>query len=429
MKPLDQVLVAQGLPRWRSMERWLLLFVLVLITWAHFAQVDRVVTAPGKVIPSDRVKVIQHFEGGIVEQVFIKEAQEVKAGDPLIVLDLATGGTNISELRTRLGSLELAKQRLLAEANLTPLTDFEGVDENLLESASAELNTFKRRNEELKETLSSLDGQRDQSEKRVTELRAKLGSLESSLSLAREQLRISESLLEDRLVSKIEHNQRRSEVSSLSGEIATTREAIKGAQAQVKQAESREREETARFMRRAADELGEVERRIASLLQELVQADEQQTRATIYSPIDGIIKNVKYQSAGNVVKPGEPIMEIVPANERLVIEAKLAPSDRGFVINDQEALVKITAYDFYRHGGLTGQVQSIAADTTIEQDNTQYYRVVIVTDKSYVGDDPQLMSISPGMLGEVSIKVDTQSVLWALIRPILRIKQEALQET
>lgn len=429
MNALDRLLQQEGQPRWRKLELRFMFIALALLAWAYFAQVDRVVTATGKVIPSDKVKVIQHLEGGIIEKLYVRQNQQVKAGEPLLELDLATGGVNIEEMRARLGSLEFAKARLLAEVNMSSLESFENVDARLTESAQAELFTFRTRLDELKETSASLRDQQRQAEKRVSELNARLASQQSSLSLAREQLKISESLIEDKLVSQIEHNERRSTVSQLRGDIATTREAIQGAEAQVAQAASREREEAARFRRRASDELGEVERRIASLMQELSKADEQQTRSTIYSPIDGFIKNVKYQSVGNVVKPGEAVMEIVPENERLVVEARLSPSDRGFVVQNQEALVKVSAYDFYRYGGLSGRVEAIAADTTVEQDNTQYYRVVIVTDKGYIGEDPSAMTISPGMVGEVNIKVDTQSVLWALIRPILRIKQEALQET
>ncbi|NVK32668.1 MAG: HlyD family type I secretion periplasmic adaptor subunit [Gammaproteobacteria bacterium] len=429
MRPLDQLLQQEGKPRLQKLETRLLLVALAFLAWAYFAQVDRVVTAPGKVIPSDKVKVIQHLEGGIIEKLYVREAQRVKAGEPLLELDLASGGVNIAEMKARLGSLELAKQRLLAEVNLAETLELSEVDGTLRESANAEFYTFKSRRDELRETIGSLRGQQTQAQKGVSELSARLRSQESALSLAREQLKITQSLLEDKLVSQIEHNERRTKVAQLTGDIASTKEAIDGAKASVEQAKSREREETARFRRRASDELGDVERRLTSLMQELAKADEQQTRSTIYSPIDGFIKNVKYQSIGNVVKSGEAIMEIVPENERLVVEAKLAPSDRGFVIPQQESLVKISAYDFYRYGGLEGRVESIAADTNVEQDNSQYYRVIIVTDRSYVGDDPAAKAISPGMLGEVSIKVDTQSVLWALIRPILRIKQEALQET
>jgi len=172
-----------------------------------------------------------------------------------------------------------------------------------------------------------------------------------------------------------------------------------------------------------------VERRMASLLDELELASEQDSRAVIRAPIDGIVKNLKYQAIGNVVKPGEPVMEIVPVKDRLVIEVKLSPMDRGHVSEEQSSLVKISAFDYYRYGGIDGKVVSIAADTDVDKDNTQFYVVIIETDKSYVGDVPGAMAIKPGMTAEVSIKIDSQSLLWALLRPILKIKHEALRET
>jgi adhesin transport system membrane fusion protein len=131
---------------------------------------------------------------------------------------------------------------------------------------------------------------------------------------------------------------------------------------------------------------------------------------------------------GNVVKAGEPIMEIVPTKDQLVLEVKLMPADRGYVKLGQEAIVKISAYDFYRYGGLEGKVQAIAADTDEGRNQEQYFRVIVETKQAYFGDYSQGMLITPGMNGEVDIKVETQSLLWALLRPIFRLKAEAFKE-
>ena len=426
---LDNVLSSQGKTNWRKRDKRILLLFVAAVLWASFAQVDRVVTAPGKVVPFDKVKTIQHLEGGIIEQLYVRENEQVTAGQPLIALNLASSGVNGAEMEARLGALTISQQRLIAESRGGDFSVVDAFDAKLQQSATAELNTFKTRTDELNETLSAIRGQIDQAEKRVSELEAKQVAQKQSLEIALKQLAISEKLVADKLVSELEHFERLRAVERARGDIAATVEAIAGAQALVQESEARIREETARFKRRASDELGDVERRLTSLKEELIKAREQEARSVIRSPIDGFVKNIKYQALGNVVKPGEPIMEVVPIKDRLVVELKLSPVDRGFVIEQQQSLIKISAYDYYRYGGIEGQVEGIGADTTIGQEGEQYYRVIIGTDRDYVGENPEAMKITPGMTAEVAIKVDSQSVLWALLRPILKVKSEALRET
>jgi adhesin transport system membrane fusion protein len=137
---------------------------------------------------------------------------------------------------------------------------------------------------------------------------------------------------------------------------------------------------------------------------------------------------VRYQSAGNVVKPGEPIMEIVPAGEELVIEVTLNPADRGYVSVNQPALVKLSAYDYFRYGGLEGKVTAIAADTDAGKNEEPFYRVTISTRKSWLGASPGQLPITPGMVGEVDIQAQSQSIFWLLIQPVLKLKHEAFRE-
>lgn len=427
-RPLDTLLSEHGTVFWRLWDRRILLLLLLVLLWSMVAHVDRVVTASGKVVPFDKVKVIQHLEGGIVKNLLVRENQEVKAGQPLVELDLATAGVNGAEMSARMAGFKLAQMRLEAEASgqeprwsTALLKQFPAVYE-------AERSTYLARRAELVNTLSAIDGQIMQGRQRVAELRARLASVEAGLRIAQQELAMSENLVKDRLVSQLEHFQRKSNVERLTGDMESTRQAIPGAQAGVEEAVARRREEESKFRRRATDERSELERKMASLNEELNRAQDQESRAVIRAPIDGVVKNVRYQSAGNVVKAGEPIMEVVPLKDQLVIEVKLSPADRGYVMLNQSALVKISAYDFYKYGGLDGKVTGIGADTDLGRNEEQYYRVVVSTTKSHLGRNEGVMPITPGMTGEVDIKVSSQSVLWALLRPVLKIKHEAFRE-
>jgi len=426
--PLDDVVSQHGAPYWRLWDRRILFFFLLLIFWTLVAQLDRVITAQGKVVPYDKVKVIQHLEGGIIKTLLVRENQEVKMGEPLVELDLAMGGVNGAELSVRMASFRLTKIRLEAEAMGTEARWPTDLDSAYQAVANAERSTLQARRAEHMNTLSALDGQITQGRQRAAELRARLSSLDASLRIAQQELAISENLLKDKLVSQLDNFQRKSAVERLSGDIESTRQAIPGAQAGMDEALARRREEESKFRRRATDERTELERKMASLHQDQSRAQDQEGRSIIRSPIDGVIKNVKYQSVGNVVKSGEPLMEVVPLKDQLVVELKLSPADRGLLTLRQGALVKISAYDFYRYGGLEGQVTAIAADTDSGRNEEQFYRVVVSTNKSYLGKSSNVMPITPGMTAEVDIKVDTQSVFWSLLRPVMKIKHEAFRE-
>jgi adhesin transport system membrane fusion protein len=427
-KPLDVLLTNQGVAKWSRWDRQALIFLLLVLLWSLVARVDRVVTAQGKVVPYDKVKMIQHLEGGIIKDLLVRENQEVKAGEPLVELDLATGGVNGPEMAARMATFRWAQIRLQAESMGQEPDWPTNVDSQMRAVAEAERSTYRARKAELANTLAAIDGQIVQGSQRVAELQARLISLEASLRLAQQELAVSEGLVKDKLVSQLEHFQRKSAVERLTGDIAATRQAIPGAQASTDESKARRREEESRFRRRATDERSELERKKASLTEELQRATDQQYRSVIRSPIDGVVKNVRYQSAGNVVKAGEPIMEVVPLKDQLVIEVKLSPADRGYVKLGQESLVKVSAYDFYRHGGLDGKITGIGADTLATREDDQFYRVIVSTSRSYIGSLVGLMPITPGMIAEVDIKVDTQSVFWALLRPVLKLKHEAFRE-
>ena len=427
MATLDQVLVRHGTPFWRREARIIVVILVALLAWSMVAEVDQVVTAPGKVIPYNKVKVIQHLEGGIVKTLNVHENSVVKAGEPLLELNLATAGMNRPELQARRASLRLSKLRLEAEVSGQPLHIPAADLQAFPTVAEAEQGTYRARTAELASTLDVVNGQIAQNRQRIAEAEAKLASLQRSQAIAQQELAVSTDLVKDKLTSQLEHFQRRSAVERIDGDIAMTRQQIPGARGALEESMARRKEEEGKFRRRAADELSDVEQKLASLQQELGRATDQADRAVVRSPIDGIVKNVRYTSPGNVVKAGEPIMEIVPLKEELVMEVSLDPRYRGYVTRDQEAYVKISAFDYVRYGGLDGKVSSVAADTDVGKDDVHFYRVMVSTNKSYLGDDPNLR-ITPGMQAEVDIHIERRSVFWLLLKPVLKLKHEAFRQ-
>ena len=427
--PLDQLLHSHPVPTWRNAAWPVMALILLAFAWSNFAKLDEVAVAPGEVIPLGKSKVIQHLEGGIIEDLFIKEGDIVSAGQTLMQLDLGSGGANIQELQVRLDSELLTRARLHAEAEgiSTPTFPAE-VAARVPDQAIAQRQAFEARKRQLAAGLAVLNELVKQRKLEVQELEARLRATRNNLASAQERFKISENLLKDGLTSRVDHLQLEGEVETLKGELQSIQAGIPRARAAVSEAERRVAEDETRFRREAQDELNKTEQTIGRITELLRKAEEQGVRAEIKSPIDGVIINLAFTAVGNVIKPGEPIMEIVPTGENMVIESRLNPTDRGYVTEGQKALVKISTYDFARYGGLDAEVILVAADTSLDENGMPYFRVVVQPEKSYLGQTRGFLPIMPGMEATVDIHTGQKTVMDYLIKPVLKLKHEAFRE-
>ena len=336
---------------------------------------------------------------------------------------------NIDEIRSRRASFELTRARLLAEATGTAPKFDPVYSKDFPAIVQTELATYRARQAELDGVLEVNDSQMEGNRRKTSELQARMAGAESRMRTAERELEITKNLVNERLVSQLEYLDKVRNLESLRTEVASTREMIAGASATVSERMAKKTEEVGKFRRRAADELTNLERQLGSLRQELSRADDQRERAVIKSPIAGVVKNLKLQAVGNVVRQGEPIMEVVPNDEVLVVETRLSPSDRGYISMKQAADVKVSAYDFLRYGTLEGTVTQIAADTDAGDPQTgPFYKVIVSTSKSFFGTADKPQQISPGMTAEVDIHVGSQPFIWYLVKPVLKLKQEAFRE-
>ncbi|MFZ9448678.1 MAG: HlyD family type I secretion periplasmic adaptor subunit, partial [Alphaproteobacteria bacterium] len=213
----------------------------------------------------------------------------------------------------------------------------------------------------------------------------------------------------------------------LDGELAVTMQQIPRAEAAIAEMRERIKEEQVKFQRQAYEELGRVEATIQRTRELLADAVGQRVRTEIRSPSDGVVKNVRYTTVGGVVRAGDPIMEVVPADDTLVVEARLNPVDRGYVREGQRAVVKVTAYDYVRYGALEGKVALIAADSTTENSGGVFFRVVVET-QGHLGEKPGDYPVVAGMQASVDIHTGARSVIDYLVRPVLKLRHEAFRE-
>ena len=427
--PLDNLLENYKIPGWRRIAWPVMILLTSIFIWANFAKLEEVTVAEGEVIPMGDVKLVQHLEGGIVKQIHVADGSLVDEGAPLILLDLASSGVNREELQVRLDGEILLKARLSAEAQGKTTLKFPAdIASRRPEQVQAQTQNFKARQRQLTSMMNVLSQSVTQRRQEVKELEARRQSVVNNLKLAEERLRLSTSLLADGLTAKIEHLQLEAEVEGMSGDAKSLTSSISRAKSAISEAQARVSEERDRFRSEARQELGRTEQSIGRVQELLASATEQGARAMIRSPIAGIVQNLHYNTIGGVVRPGEVIMEIVPTGAKLVIEARLDPIDRGYVTFKQAVVVKLSTYDFARFGGLDGHVMMVAPDTSIDENGEPYFRVLVEVEKTYLGDNPGLYQITPGMRATIDIHTGEKSVMEFLIKPVLKLKDEAFRE-
>ena len=423
---LDRLLARHPIPDWRLPAAGVTALLIGAAAWAWVAEFDEVVIAQGEVVPRGQVKTVQHLEGGIIDDLLVVEGDRVTVGDPLILLDPTRVGATVEALRAELDGLQLRRARLIGETRGEEPDYPRAAGERLPAVLAAERRSHADRQAQLASSLAVVREQIRQRDLEVRETEALLEGLRETLEVNRERLELSASLLVDDLTPRMEHLQIEERVEELKSGVAQTEAALPRASAALAEAQEREREAGHDFRRLASEQLAETEVEIASRQEMLVAARDQAQRSAILAPIDGVVQNMRHHTVGGVIRPGEPIMDLVPANDRLLIEAQVDPRDIGHIETGMRATVKITAYDFIRYGGLDATVVRVAADANRDDTGWHYFRVAVETDRTALGD--AALPIIPGMLATVDIHTGTRRVSSYLAGPVLRMRYEAFRE-
>ena len=396
------------------------------VIWAAVVEIDEVVTAAGEVVPTAQVQVVQHLEGGMVRALRVEEGELVERGTPLIELTLPVMAMDRDELAARQAGLELTATRLEAERSGAPLV-LPPVAGSFPALAAAERATHASRREERAARLLELDARVRERELAVAELLARRDAVHAERALAGRTLAMTSDLVRDNLVSELEHLQAQREVQRLDGELDTLAKSITRSEAALVAVREHRSAALATERRSTVEGLREARLELARVDELLRDASDQRDRAIVRSPLAGTVKAIRHHTIGAVVRPGEPLMEIVPAAGGLRIEAKLAAADRGAVEVGQAARLKITAYDFLRHGTLAATVTGISADTLVDADGLPYYELTLKPERTSLDADGEL-PLRAGMQSAVEVMVERRTVLEALIRPLRLIGAEALRE-
>lgn len=431
-QPLPEVNKAliEDAPRVVRLTIWAIIgFFLFLLLWANFAVIDEVTRGDGKAIPSSKLQKIQNLEGGIVAELFVHEGQIVDAGAPLLRLDDTRFVSNVGETEADRLSMLLRVERLSAEVEERPLSIPEEVRSAVPSQAQNEQALYDSRRQQMHDEIGGLQEQLIQRKQELREFASKQAQYRSSLALQRQEIAMSEPLVAQGAISPVEVLRlKRAEVETR-GQLDATTLAIPRAESAIKEVQRKIDETRGKFRSEALTQLNEARTDLNKAQATGKALDDRVSRTLVTSPVRGIVKQLLVNTIGGVIQPGSDLVEIVPLDDTLLVEAKIRPQDIAFLHPGQEAIVKFTAYDYTIYGGLKATLEQIGADTITDEDKKNtYYMIKLRTERSHLGTDERPLLIIPGMVASVDIITGKKSVLSYLLKPILRARAEALHE-
>jgi adhesin transport system membrane fusion protein len=405
-----------------------LAFFLVAAWWAYVTSLDEVTRGEGKVIPSSKIQVIQNLEGGILADVMVREGQVVEKEQVLLKIDDTRFSSSVRETELKYYELLARSTRLKAESDGVDFIVPEEVVKANPTLAANEKALYLSRQRELTSALHVLEQQMAQRRQELIERRAKQTQLREGYELSNKELKMSEPLVELGVISEVEVLRLKRTVNQLYGEMESNRLAIPRTQSTLNEAQQKVIEQTIQFKTDAASQFSEVNAELSRIKETIISAKDRVTRTQVRSPLKGTIKQLKINTVGGIIQPGMDLLEIVPIEDNLLIEAKIRPSDIAFIRPGQEAMVKLTAYDFSIYGGLPAKLERISADTIKDEKDESFYLIYLRTDKNYIFHKNVKLNIIPGMTTTVDILTGKKTVFDYLLKPILKAKNEALRE-
>lgn len=396
-----------------------------LIFWASRAELDEVTRGSATVVPSRQVQVVQSLDGGIVSEILTREGQVVTAGQLLLRIDATRFVSSLRENRAQYLALLAKTARLAAIAEGKPFTVPEKVAVEAADVAAAETRLHETSTHELESAIGVYDQQLAQRRQELNEAISFREQSDRNFDLAVQELEQTEPLVASGAVSQVEILRLKREVSKLRGDREQSSAQVTRARAAIAEAKRKREQIELDFRNEVRKELSEASAQLSSLAEGSVGLEDRVKQTEVRSPVRGTVKRLLINTQGGVVLPGRDIIEIVPLDDTLLLEARIAPRDIGFLRPGQAATVKFSAYDFLVFGGLDAVVESIGADTITDDDGKPFYLVRVRTHRSSLGDG---LPIIPGMLSEVDILTGRKTVLDYLLKPVLRARQRALTE-
>jgi hemolysin D len=421
------------------------------LAWASLGSVDIVATAPGKIIPSGRTKVIQPFETGVVHAIHVRDGQTVRAGDVLIELDPTMNAAELGHLKSDLiaAELDVARLRAALADGADSFEDFrppEGANPSLIEMTRLFLIS---QTAEQQAKLAALDRQLAQKEAERATVTATIGKLEATIPLLGQRVEVRKYLYDKELGSKLTYLTEYQDFVGQQQELLVQKSRYREAEAAVAALTETRAQTAAEYRRTRFEELMKAKQKAAGLAQDVIKAERRTTLQVLSAPVDGVVQQLAVHTNGGVVTPAQAVLVLVPLDSHLEIEAMVSNRDIGFVHAGQQAEIKVDTFSFTRYGLLHGEVLNVSQDaitrdkppdklnekapgaetaTSEPKGQEMNYAARVSLNRTQMQVENNLVNLSPGMAVTVEIKTGSRRIISYLLSPLMRYKQEILRE-
>ncbi len=399
-----------------------------LIAWANHAELDEVVVGTGKVVPAQQVQVVQNFDGGILAEIMVEEGDMVAAGQPIITIENSQALSSFRENQVQIAVLKIQIARLKAEAAGEDFSVDPVLAKEYPDIVKRERDLFQVHKDELHSKIYIAEEKVIQRQQELRELQAIEKQIRGQLAIAKKELGIMKPLLKKGLTSEVETLRLEREVSELDGSLESTKLAFPRVRSILNEAREQANSYTTNFRAQVQSELNDKKAELSGLLESMTAIEDRVTRTTVRSPVKGTIIRIRVNTIGQVIRSGMDLVEIMPLEDSLLIEARINPADIAFLRPDLKTVVKFTAYDFSIYGALEGKLEHISADAIVDEQGESFYQIRVRTQKIYLGTEEQPLPIIPGMVATVDIMTGKKTVLDYILKPILKAKSNAMRE-
>jgi HlyD family type I secretion membrane fusion protein len=399
---------------------------LTFILWSSFTNLDEHVRGTGRIIPAGDMRVIQHLEGGIVQDILINEGERVTVGDILFYIDNQKAEADLEELQIQLMANQIKLQRLQAELSEQDTLEFDpDIESAYAQIVITEKQIFAARRAELSEIMEGLKKRMKQKVLRLDELNSNIENLDKELGVAREQLGIKDQLRKSGAISRSQYLDTLSQVRNFETRIDQTKKEIPIVKTELAEITNQLEEGRQNWMSETGERVNDVQVEIKKVTERIRAFEDQVNRTAVRSPVNGLVNKVYVNTIGGVIQPGSPLAEVLPIEDNLIVEGRISTNDRGKIWPGLPVVTKITAYDYTLYGGLEGEVFFISPNSFLDEQGNEYYQIRVKIDSTKIGDD---LPVYPGMTADINIVAGQVSVLHALLKPFQQIRQNALRE-
>jgi len=422
----DLAILRQEPLRARVLLRSIGIVFAIFLMWAAVARLDEVTRGEGKVIPSKQLQVLQSIDGGLVSEILVREGDVVQADQLLIKIDETRFASSVKESQAQVAGLMARAARLKALSDGKAFMPPAEIVKSDPEVVDQERQLYEAKRDEMNASVSIARQQLAQRQQELNEAQARRAQAQQGFDLTSRELTVTKPLINSGAVSEVELLRLERDVSRYRGERDMASAQITRVQAAINEAQRKIEEVELSFRNDAGKELSETMAKLNSLSEGSVALSDKVKQSSIRSPVKGTVKRLLVNTVGGVVQPGKDMIEIVPLEDTLLLEARVQPRDIAFLRPGQPAMVKFTAYDFSVYGGLDGTLEHIGADTVTDDKGNAFYMVRVRTNRPGFGDAN--LPIIPGMVAEVDILTGKKSVLTYLLKPVLRAQSVAMTE-